>query len=306
MKRALFFLIVVLLGSFIANRYSKTAHKVLGPYITKIENIFVPPVPCTQPILYSIDSFDSRFGISKSQFLKDIAQAANVWSTAHGSTLFSYDDDASLRVNLLFDYRQQATVRLNQIDSVIKDNRTKYDALKSRYDALSAQYLEAKSALQVKLDSYNHNVAAYNEKVSSWNARGGAPKQEYQKLQSKKDSLAVEASTLNQDRSAFNQLTDTLNSMVPELNNLVKVLNLNVKTYNTVGASTGEEFNEGEYIVDSSGTYINIYQFKDEGQLIRVLEHEFGHALGLNHVQDPKAIMYYLNEGTNEKLTAND
>jgi predicted Zn-dependent protease len=41
---------------------------------------------------------------------------------------------------------------------------------------------------------------------------------------------------------------------------------------------------------------INIYQFDDIERLTLVLAHEFGHALGLTHVGNPKSVMYYLTD----------
>jgi len=60
------------------------------------------------------------------------------------------------------------------------------------------------------------------------------------------------------------------------------------------------------YERDADGERINIYQFESKEKLMRVLAHEFGHALGLDHVEDSQAIMYRLNNGVNQKLTEAD
>ena len=101
-------------------------------------------------------------------------------------------------------------------------------------------------------------------------------------------------------------ILNNINALVVVLNRLIFSLNIKVKKFNTIGALLGREFEEGTYKNDDTSREINIYQFDNEKKLARILTHEFGHALGLKHLENPKAVMYRLNNGINEKLTIED
>ena len=64
------------------------------------------------------------------------------------------------------------------------------------------------------------------------------------------------------------------------------------------------EFTQGDY----QGDHINVYQFRDRAELILVLAHELGHALQLDHVENPASIMYYLmgEQPPESRLSAED
>ena len=298
--------IIILFSVFFSYSHSIFVQNLLKPIVTGFQKEFFHVVPCSEPIYYSIDSLDLRFNLSYDQLKSDLAKAANIWNQVLNKPLLTYDPTGPLKINLVYDNRQQTTITKNNIDSTISDNQASYDSLKTQYTSLLNQYNQDKISLESRIKNYKQELNAYNTEVNSWNSHGGASPAEVNKLQIEKQNLDRQAQALSHDQTVFNDSVITLNSTAKELDRLVQVLNSNIKTYNNIGSSVGEQFNEGEYIEDSSGTRIYIYQFKNEGQLVRVLEHEFGHALGLDHVNDPEAIMYYMNSGTNEKLTAND
>ncbi|HUY69419.1 MAG TPA: matrixin family metalloprotease, partial [Candidatus Tyrphobacter sp.] len=128
----------------------------------------------------------------------------------------------------------------------------------------------------------------------------------FQALNQEQLTLKAEADQVNVGVASLNNLSDKINALADALNRLAAELNLKVGTYNNVGSAAGRSFIEGDYEQNGSNQAIDIYEFGSEAQLVRVLTHEFGHALGLNHVSDPKAVMYKYNEGTNDKLTAAD
>lgn len=138
-------------------------------------------------------------------------------------------------------------------------------------------------------------------------------KDSYDSLKSEYDSLYQEYlrdkdNIKNQnDAIAFNQKVDRLNNLSDRINNLAKSVNEQVKKYNNVIAGErGGEFEEGLYFAGKSGRGINIYEFKNNDNLVRVLVHEMGHALYLGHSEDEQGIMYPVNAGTNITLSKTD
>jgi len=287
----------------------------IGQAAWLIKDQYFSPAPCTEPIKYSLGTFDQGFGITRAQFLADIATAGKLWTDADGRELFQYNPTGDskdilaareLKINLIYDYRQRATSQMQVLGDTIKDNLTTYDAAKARYDALEAAYKTKKAQLDSLTAQYNQHKQEYEAEVAYWNARGGAPKQEFTQIEAQRQTLNAESIRINQVVAELNAMVANLNAAGKSLNGLATNLNSTVKTYNKVGESTGPEFDEGEYVEDATGKYINIYQFATNDMLTRVLAHELGHALGLDHVEDPQGIMYRLNSSKGTKLTAAD
>lgn len=267
--------------------------------------------PCQRPIVYSLGSFDTRFGLSKKDLLQTLQEAETIWEKPISRNLFEYKADAAsdggvLRVNLIYDYRQEATAKIQNLGLAVSDTRASYDALKVKYDALQQVYLQEKKDYQAKITSFQSEQNAYNQKVAYWNKKGGAPKDVYDELQREAAALKTELDAIHKLENDINAQAANINALVVVINKLAATLNLNAVELNTIGKERGEEFTEGEYKSDVSGQEIDIYEFSTKDKLRRVLAHELGHALGLDHVADPKAIMYRLNEGAGGTLTKDD
>ena len=249
---------------------------------------------CERTLGYSIGEIDARFGISTSQVVDLIAEVEQIWELPTGFDMFEYDPTASFSVDFIFDERQEKTNKAKEIDLTLSDLVESLDGLDADSSSLIASYDDRFALFETRLNSYNYRMDQLNADIVYWNSLGGAPDDVYNRLTQEEYYLELEMGELDWEQSQLDGLENEITGLVASSNSLVDDYNQNVNSYNEIYGN-GSEFDQGAYF----GGYIEIYQFEDLIDLKLILAHEFGHALDLDHVTNPKSIMYYLMEEQN-------
>jgi len=249
----------------------------------------ITETPCTTTIHYTIGTFDNRFQLSQNEFHAAIAEARAIWEEPFEHDFFTFNSNADFTINLIFDERQQLTLEEQTSRDILKRKSVQQDTYLSEYEMLKVQYRIEVKKYETQLQVYERELQKYNDTVSRWNSRSGAPPIVYKELHEERLRLEDQLTDIEMVQINLNQLTDKINSIARENNQFVEEYNTDIITYNNKFGSS-RQFDQGDY----QGDRINIYQFESKSDLRLALAHELGHALSLQHVDDQKAIMYYL------------
>lgn len=275
---------------------------------------------CRFPLSYRMGAIDPRFHLSDAELAEAIREAEAIWERGLGRELFERSDEATaMPIHLVFDARQARTESLKEASSDIEVKRVEFEKLQREYEGARSDFDAEKSAYDTRVDRYEESLReyeeraqkyadrfrSYEEQVVAWNAEGGAPPDEFEELEDRRESLKKESSALEKARGdlndekkslekmlrALNVLAGKVNTIGGSLNRLATTLNVTVDSYNRV-YGVREEFTTGLYTEEHGEARIEVFQFYDHDDLVLILAHEMGHALGVEHASDPASLMH--------------
>ena len=262
------------------------------------------------PIRWRIGKVDPRFNLDSDQVKTAAGRAIHLWEAESGRRLFQFDDKNGFPVNLVYDARQEAeNARRSAKEELTKASADLDDAKSKARTALEA-YKHATELLAADSQRYVLRVNDYNGRVHKWNAAGGAPPPVAAEMEAENRTLEAEKTRLDRAQGNLEAMRTEGNRLADIYRDRLASFNTSVQQFNTRFGAT-VIWKSGEFLV--SGTKaksITVYAFRDSDELTITLAHEFGHAIGLKHVEGEASIMSAVEDGEapvqDLRLTARD
>ena len=245
---------------------------------------------CSYPLTYQVGSIDSEFSVATSTVKDVLSDAEQAWEENTDKELFRYDPSGGhITVDFVYDKRQQRTETKNQLSDDLSTLAETHDGLTENLKTKRSRYQQIVENYQTVRRQYEASLEDYNQRVERLNRQGRISSGTRAELDQEKQRLSDVRASLQQTRESLLSLRSEINSLTDEANRLAEEYNQAANTFESRFGTTSE-FSQATY---ESNT-ITVYQFEQADDLRLALAHELGHALGIDHVGDPQAVMYRL------------
>jgi len=247
--------------------------------------------PCHNPLTYQLGEIDTRFGITEEEVKKAMKSASDLWSGVLGRSLAVYDEDGSVVINLVYDDRQEMVDgemrfrgKIQTEQSLTEQLQSEYDYNKTQFDKRSEEYLELANRTRSKLNELN-------QWVRDKNTTGGIMEDELEEFEQRKTKVQQLQDQVLSERKVLDRQADQINRLSERLNKRINEKNELIEQYNEEFAGESR-FTKATFQRIGDGGVITVNQFMSKKELPLLMAHELGHALGLDHVSNPRSVMH--------------
>lgn len=276
-------LVVIIGGLIIINN---------DPQITSTNSADVAD-PCTELLTYRIADIDSQYDLSEQKLKAVMQEVETLWESALDRDLLNYNSQGSVDIHIIYSNEQQHSEKEQKLSQRIEQLNQQISTLENEYQRLSKSYESKQEDLENISLRYKKAVGEYNNTVKKWNKRGGIPKDKKPIIEEKQQRLDQLRADVQRVKENTELVRRQVNARSERLNSLVDHQNTIINMYNRRFAEA-RKFDQGRYVKKGNRERINIYQFSNLAELKTVLAHEAGHAMGLEHVEDPASVMHAL------------
>lgn len=279
MRQSLLFALLGFLGLILYQNIQQPQLR-LNPLLDRLTH------PFDQRIRYRIGEVDPRFGLSHADVLELSQEATQIWTQGTGQEYFVYDPNAKLTIHLIYDQRQDESNQRQQQLTAIQQRQQHWNNQNQNIQALKQEIEDKNQQLDAKKMLFEQQLEQYNRQVQQINQSGGLHPSQREIFAAKKQEIQQHMWSLEHEIAQFNQHILQLNQQVDALNQLNQDIDVSIQQFNA--RFQPRLFDKGSF----DGQAIRIYEFQSKDDLRLTLAHEFGHALGLAHHNDPYALMY--------------
>lgn len=250
---------------------------------------------CGIPIHFALGEVDPRFGFDRDTLMAALVEAASLWQAYADAVLFLESDHRfAMTVGLHFDERQQAANTRRSLRGGIELDRRQLEADEAMLQHWSARIEAARRAHERDAEELARRVQRHEAEVQAWNA-DPARRTEARQRALETESAALRAALAELERIGADMSADieAYNRRAGDARARADTFRSRVGRYNS--ASSAEPVESGRYSYSrEQGRRIDVFRAESHDELVWVLAHELGHALGIGHVEEPGAIMHAL------------